>query len=489
MSTIDRRSFLKSSTLVASSTLASRFLPSAWAAPAGANEAIRVAVIGLGNQGTNHLKRLLVRKDVKVTALCDVDPERIARSLEVATEKSVRPFTSTDARDILSRADVDAVMVVTCNHWHALLTVWACQAGKDVYVEKPMTHTVWEGRKMIEAAARYQRIVQVGTHYRSGSGTEEAIQYVRSGQLGKINSVHAPAYMMHGGTSRHAPWYPETLNYDQFCGPAPVTPLDRGKLHYDWHWVWATGNGQLGNNGVHFLDLAVRLLPHTNPPRRVLSLGGRFTRADDVSETPNTQLAVYDFPEFPIVYENRGLPAKPGVNYSDQVGGIRYGIMANCEGGYLAGLVGLTAFDPNGKVIKKFAAGGGSHHNNFFDAVRSRRSQDLAAPVEVGHASAAMCHYGNISYRLGEAASPDKVTQTLEALPAVAAMNKSLQQHLAVNQIDMVKRPLRLGPWLELDQVGDSINAIHQGTESQLAAARYLLRETPRPPYVIPDVV
>lgn len=484
MSLLNRRSFIKSSVVAAS--FAAGFPRSAWAQPSGANNAIRIAVVGLGNQGTNHLKRLLPRKDVRITALCDVDPQRVTRAVELL-EGKLSPFTTTDAREVFARPDVDAVMIVTCNHWHALHTIWACDAGKDVYVEKPMSHTVWEGRKMVEAAARNKCIVQVGTHYRSGKGIAEAIQYVRDGNLGKIQNVHAPAYLKRGAISRRRAWYPDSLDYDRFCGPAPMVPLEREKLHYDWHWMWGTGNGELGNNGVHFLDLALRLLPHTNPPRRVLSIAGRFGSDNDVAETPNTQLVVYDFPEFPILYENRALPAQPGVNYMDQVGGIRYGIVANCEGGYLSGLTGLTAYDPKGKVIQKFAAGGGSHLDNFLEAVRKRRPQDLAAPVEVGHASAAVCHYGNISYRLGKSAGAARVAKALEAIPAAAEIGRSLQQHLGMHGIDLEKQRFSLGPWLDLDHTGDAIVAVESGFESRLPLAQHLLRETPRPPYVIPS--
>ena len=473
--------------------MASRLRPSAWAAPAGANDAVRVGVIGLGNKGLNHLITFAKIEGIRVTAICDVDPERVARALATTTKgQQPAPFATSDAREVLERNDVDAVFVATCNHWHALIAVWACQAGKDVYVEKPMTHTVWEGRKMIEAAAKYRRVVQVGTQYRSGTALPEATQYVREGQLGKLKYLHAPAYIQRPPIGRRFPWYPQGVNYDLFCGPAAMAPLERDQLHFDWHWMWSTGNGTIGDNGVHFLDLALYLGGHKGPPGRILSLGGLFNDpTNDAAETPNTQLVVYDYPAVPIIFETRSLPAQPGVKFMDQTAGIRYGIVAHCEGGYLSGLSGFAAHDADGKVIRKFAAEGSGpgHVRNFLAAVRNRRPQDLVAPVEIGHASASVCHYGNISLRSGKPASPSQIASKLEAIPAAAELGRGLQKHLGAHGFDLERQPLTLGPWLELDVSRDGISALEPGAEARLDYARYLLRETHRPPYAIPEKV
>ena len=492
MKPIPRRSFLQSTLVAAGSGLAATGLrPSTRAAPAGANDAIRVGIIGLGNKGLGHLKSCVRNKEVRVTAVCDVDPERVARALDTVKDSHLSPFGTMDARVLLDRDDVDAIFVATCNHWHALLTVWGCQAGKDVYVEKPMSHTVWEGRKMIEAAAKYRRIVQVGTQYRSGTGLAEGIQFIRDGQLGKLQYVHAVAYLRRGSIGRRLPWYPEGLSYDLFCGPAPMVPLERNKLHYDWHWMWDTGNGDLGNNGVHFLDLALRVAGQTLPPPRVLGLGARYTDpAGDVAEVPNAQVVVYDYPGAPVIYENRALPAKPGVDFMDQAGGVRIGVVAHCEGGYVSGLTGLAAHDRGGKVIRKFPSDGGAGHAaNFFAAVRSRRARDLAAPVETGHTSAAVCHYGNISCRAGDPATPDQIMSALEPVTGAAEIGHSLLRHLGVHGIELTTRPLALGPWLELDASRDGIAGVQAGFDPRREFARHLLRQTQRPPYVIPEKV
>jgi predicted dehydrogenase len=488
MSAFTRRSFLQQTSAAAGVALAASLRPSVHAAPAGANNAIRVGVIGL-NKGAQHLKNLLKMDGVRVAGLCDLDPAVLARIAKSMPADQPKPFTTTDARELINRKDIDAVMVVAANHWHALLTVWACQAGKDVYVEKPMSRTVWEGRKMIEAATKYNRIVQVGTHYRSETGLAEAIQYLHAGELGKIHHIRAIVYNLRLSIGRQLPWYPTDVNYDLFCGPTPMRPLERTKLHYDWHWNWDTGNGELGNNGVHVLDIALRIAKHNGPPRRIMSCGNRYG-IDDVAVTPNTHLAVYDYPQIPLLFEHRALPAKPGVSYLDQVGGLRTGVIAYCEGGTVAGLIGATAFDPAGKVIKKFVGdGGGTHVKNFFDAVRSRRKQDLAAPVETGHLSASLCHFGNISYRVGETAAPAAIDAALAPFPAAAGIHRELQTHLGVHGVDLAKNPFRLGPWLNLDAIGDGITAVSPASEGTLEHARFLLKETQRPPYVIPDQV
>lgn len=491
MVSLPRRSFLQKSSLAAGVALAAAagFRPSVHAQPAGANSAVRLGLIGLGRKGVPHLKNLLAMDGVRVVALCDVDPQHLARAAALFPADRPAPFRTTDARELIGRADVDAVMIVTCNHWHALLTVWACQAGKDVYVEKPMSRTVWEGRKMIEAATKYGRIVQVGTHYRSESGLAEAISFLHGGGLGKIHHIRAIVYNLRPSIGRKAPWYPDALSYDTFCGPAPMRPLERNELHYDWHWAWDTGNGELGNNGVHVLDIALRIAKHAAAPRRILSFGGRYG-IDDVAETPNAHVAVYDYPSIPLYFEHRALPAKPGVNFMDQHGGLRVGVVAHCEGGSLSGLVGATAYDRDGKVVKKFTGDGGAGHvPNFFAAVRSRRKADLAAPVETGHLSAALCHYGNISYRVGDAAPAARIDAALGDFPAGTALHRELQTHLGVHGVDLARTPFRLGPWLDLDASGDGIAKLDTPDPAALAHARFLLRETQRPPYAIPETV
>jgi predicted dehydrogenase len=489
MKTLTRRSFLKTAAVAGAGAAASAVPTSTRAAPVGANGAIRIAIIGLGTKGRAHLKQLAGREDTRVVALCDVDEAVMARAVKEAETSLAAPFTCTDARQIMARQDVDVIVIASGNHWHALQAVWGCQAGKDVYVEKPMTHTVWEGRQLIAAAAKYGRIVQAGTQYRSERGLAEGIEYVRSNALGRLTHVHAVYYGGRGAIKRREPWYPDFLDYNLFCGPTPMIPLEREKLHYDWHWSWATGNGELGNNGVHLLDVALRFIGADTAPRRILGLGGRFVHKD-AADTPNTQIAVYDYPKVPVIYEGRALSAKPGMAMMDQVNGVRVGVVAHCEGGYVSGLAGCAAHDPSGKVIKKFAGDGGrGHMDNFLQAVRSRRAADLAAPATVGHVSAALCHYGNISLRVGEATEPAAIARELESIPAAAGMSRSMQEHLQVHGIDLAQQRLTLGPWLELDPAADAITQVSSRDDAALARARYLLHEAQRPPFVIPEKV
>jgi predicted dehydrogenase len=487
MSPITRRTFLKTSALAAGAGLASRLTRSAWADPVGANDAVRIGIIGLGNKGGDHLKQLQGLPGVRVVALCDVDPRILSKALEGLKGRQIAPFATTVARALLARSDVDAVVIATPNHWHALLTVWACQAGKDVYVEKPMSHTVWEGQKMIEAAGKYGRVVQVGTQHRSDPGLLAAGRYLREGHFGKMLHVHAVYFNLRKDIGYRLPWYPDWLNYDMFCGPAPMAPLERASLHYDWHWSWATGNGDLGNNGVHLLDMCLFFTGHQAPPRRILCLGGRYVVADR-AETPNSIIAVYDYPEVPFIFEHRGLPAKPGVEYMDQTRGVRFGIVVQCEGGYFAGMNGGAVYDNNDKLVMKFPGDGGAGHMpNFLGTVRSRRVADLVAPCDVAHTGASLCHFGNISYRIGATAGLGQVRASLEAVPAAGKYLDGLAKNLGANGVDLSRDPFRLGQWIQAE--GDNIAQVESGSEAALERARFLLRETHRPPYAIPDQV
>jgi predicted dehydrogenase len=489
MTPLDRRSFLKISGITLGAGLATRLTSSAWAQPAGANDAVRVAVVGFRNKGAQHIRTLQKIPGARIVALCDLDPQILAREVANLKANNITVFATTDARELLTRKDIDALLIATSTHWHALLTVWACQAGKDVYVEKPVSHTIWEGRKMVEAAEKYDRIVQAGTQFRSDVGIPEVIAWLRAGNLGKIQWIHGMWYAVRGDIGRKQPWYPDWLDYNLFCGPTPMTPLDRPQLHYDWHWKWATGNGDMSNLGVHMMDIARRIAGHDAPPRRILSLGGRFVH-DDAAETPNTQFTIFDYERIPLFFEARALPAKPGVRYQDAYRNIRNGVIVQCEGGYYSGYAGGAAYDNSGKQIKRFTGDGGAGHiANFIAAVRSRKKQDLAAPIQVGHGSSSICHFGNISYRLGRAASPDQVRQSIQQFPQAVETLGRLKQHLAAHSVDIEKQPLTLGPWLEVDSAKETVGAIAGGDDAALERARFLVKETQRPPFVIPDQV
>jgi predicted dehydrogenase len=493
MPSLDRRSFLKSTTLAAGAALAARFTPSTWAQAAGANGDVRLGVVGLNDKGATHINDILKLTGVRIVALCDVDPNILAREVEKLKAQQITVFATTDARRLFERSDVDAVVIATSNHWHALLTIWACQAGKDVYVEKPVSRTLWEGRKMVEAAAKYGRVVQAGTQYRSDTGWPEAIAWLQAGHLGKIRCIHTICYKLRESIGRRLPWYPDWLDYDMYCGPTPMVPLTRRRLDYDWHWEWRTGNGELGNNGVHVLDLGRRVAGHEVLPARVTSVGGHYG-VDDVQETPNTQLVVYDYGagRVPMMFESRALPAERDVKFMDNFRGMRgpNGLSVLCEGGYLTGYTGSVAYDPAGKQIQRFTGDGGRNHmTNFLDAVRARRASDLTAPIATGHASTSVCHLGNIAHRVGRTADLAAARQAVEAFPDALAALEDMQRNLGVHGIDFAKVPVTVGPWLQVDGASESIAAVNGGDETTLEHARFLLKETQRVPWVIPDAV
>lgn len=481
-----RRSFFR--TTAVAGALGFPFVRRSLAANATpANDAIRLAVIGLGNKGKGHVRQLLGLKGARLTALCDVDPERLAAQLEVAKAAGATPFTATDPRKILDRPDVDAVVIATPNHWHALLTVWACRAGKDVYVEKPISHSIWEGTQIVATARQYQRIVQSGTQYRSDEGLRAAAAWIREGHIGKPTSAHIGWYEYRPSIGRVAPHQPTSLDYDLYCGPAAADPLTRPKLHYDWHWVWSTGDGDLGNSGVHPIDACRMMAGITGLPRRALCLGGRFA-VDDAGQTPNTQLCVFDYPGFPMVVENRNLPARTGVKALDQFRGIREGFALDCEGGSFVGLRGGGwIYDREGKRLRQFPGdGGGKHMANFLGAIRTRRPSELTAPPEEGHAASALCHLGNMSWRLGRPAATSACRDAVRNHATAAETVDLLERHLIANDVDLAKQRLVLGPWIEIDPATAEIRSVAGGDSTALATARTLARGSDRGPYTFP---
>jgi predicted dehydrogenase len=484
-----RRTFLKTTAVAASATLVSRLVSSTWAQPVGANGDVRVAVIGLNQKGAAHVQQLVGLPGARVVALCEVDPKILAREVELLKAKQLTVFATTDARALMDRSDVDAVVIASSDQWHALHTIWALQAGKDVYIEKPVCRTVWEGQRMLAAATKSGRIVQTGTQSRSDPGIAEAVHAVQSGRLGKIQWIHALCYRLREPIGRRLPWYPDWLDYDRFCGPTPMMPLVRGQLHYDWHWQWSTGGGDLANIGVHQLDIARWFAGDPPLPSRVMSFGGRYG-VDDAGETPNTQLALYTFPDFPVYFEIRGLPEKPGVKAMDLVRGIREGVVVQCEHGYYAGYFGGGLYDNDGKRLSTIKGDGGEGHMaNFLSAVRSRRAADLAAPLAGGFTSSVCCHFGNISYRAGRPASLDEIGRAVASQALAPELIAKMRRHLAVHGVDLGRTPFTLGPWLELDASTAGINAVSDGNPATLERVRFLLKETQRPPYLVPEVL
>src|SRR5437867_4454561 len=396
MKAISRRRFLKTSL---AGTAVCTLSPRSWSQVVGANDDIRVAVVGINGRGGSHIDEFGKIKGVRVTALCDVDLDvldRRARNLE-----GVEKYQ--DVRRLLKSKDIDVVSIATTNHWHSLITIWACQAGKDVYVEKPCSHNVFEGRKCVEAARKYNRIVQHGTQSRSNTLAASAAAIVKSGKYGKLlvskGYCCKPRWTI-GFKPMTAP--PANLDFDIWTGPAPKQPFHANLVHYNWHWFWDFGNGDIGNQGVHEVDVARWALGGATLPTKVWSLGGRFAY-EDQGQAPNTQMAVYDYGGVLLVFEVRGLVDKHP-DFKFKVLNEYYTTEGMIADGKFHPRNGATP-EPLARFDVKVTPGGA--WGSFLQAVRSRKVEDLNADVEHGHYSAALCHLANISYRLGEKVSFD----------------------------------------------------------------------------------
>ncbi len=385
-----------------------------------------------------------------MVAIADVDQQRLGSAADMIQSKyghRVEQFT--DMRQMFERKDIDVIGNATQNYWHGLSTIWACQAGKHVYVEKPLSHYIAEGRQMVAAARKYDRIVQCGTQHRSEAKFPQAIEWIRAGHLGKIKYVTAFANKPRAACGkRDTPLpIPDYVDYDRWCGPAKKVPLYRDQLQYDCSFDWNTGDGESCNQGVHEVDVARWCLGETKLPRRVMSIGGRFA-FDDACDVPNTQIIYYDFPSAPLLYEVHNLHDAQGSTTAPNFRGESVGVIVNCEGGSVSLYRGI-AWDNDGRQVQTFA-GGGDHFANFIAAVRSGRREDLHADVEVGHLSTAICHVGNISYRVGNVASASEQRAAVADNPLWNEMYERFAAHLKANDIDI--NTATLGPWLEIDR-------------------------------------
>jgi predicted dehydrogenase len=408
----------------------------------GANDRLRVAVCGIRNRGFDHIEAYSHLKDVEVAALCDVDENVLARRLADVEKMGLpKPATFVDVRKLLDDPSIDAVSIATPNHWHSLMAIWACQAGKDVYVEKPCSHNLWEGRQLVRAAQKYRRIVQHGTQSRSAGAMIEGVSRLHEGLIGDIYMARGLCFKWRN-TIGHAPVepVPPGVHYDLWTGPAPLKPFTKNRFHYNWHWIWDTGNGDLGNQGIHQVDVA-RWGLGLKFPRKVSATGGHFMFDDD-QQTPNTLNCAFEYDlgdgkrrmlEFEVRHwitnheamigtPELGTPAPPprastqpaqlgpGSGGHDTIGNIFFG-----SKGYLASgdedADMYRTWMGEGEQPGPTAHAGGDHFANFVDCVRSRKQEELNAPIEEGHISCALVHLANASYRLGRTLNFDPQTQ------------------------------------------------------------------------------
>jgi predicted dehydrogenase len=458
---LDRRDFMKQSAGLASLISAGYFLGDAEAGqqtqPAGpprggANERLNMAVIGVRSRGRDHIGGLAGRHNCVVTHLCDVDTAVTgAAATRVQKAQGSAPTVVQDLRRIMDNKDIHAVTIATPNHWHSLAAIWAMQAGKHVYVEKPVSHNVWEGRRVVEASRHYHKICQAGTQIRSNPGIREAIEYIRAGKLGRCSVARGLCYKRRNSIGRctgdQTP--PRTMDYNLWCGPAANRPPHRnnpafGTVHYDWHWIWEYGNGDLGNQGIHQMDVARWGLGKSELARSVISLGGRFGYTDD-GETPNTQMTVFDYGDSELIFEVRGLET---TNYR----GAMVGNVFHCPDGYVVFTNYDTgiAFDNDNRELRRFT-GSGDHYGNFAAAIRSGRREDLKGEILEGHLSSALCHLANISYRLGRPTAFDRRNGVLGENREANETLTRMVAHLTARNIALDKVMLMVGQRLNVN--------------------------------------
>jgi predicted dehydrogenase len=446
----------------------------------GANDAVRVAVCGIHGRGGSHIAGLGEQPNVRIAYLVDPDSRLFeGKTRDVNKAFGYEPNCVQDVRLALEDKELNVVTVATPNHWHSLISIWACQAGKDVYVEKPLSHNVYEGRKLLEAARRYNRIVQHGTQSRSSDGKAREIAAVQSGKYGKLlvskGYCCKPRWSI-GVKEPSAP--PAGLNWDIWLGPAAQQEYHGNLVHYNWHWFWETGNGDTGNQGVHEIDIARWAIKGAAHPKSVWSLGGRFAYQDQ-GQTPNTQLAVFDYDDALLVFETRGLVGKNDIpnkvmnEYYTTEGVIRGGkFFANgSEEGQRLEVDGDVQVSPGGAF------------GSFIAAVRSRDAKAVNCDAEVGHYSSALCHLANISFRLGETAPYNAAAQRIGDNKQVVAAFENIAENLKAVGVKLEETDYTVGPLLTFNGKAESFS----GERSEQANA--LLTRKYRAPYVVPETV
>jgi predicted dehydrogenase len=451
---------------------------------------IRVAQIGFRGQGGGHIKNL----GNHIVALCDVDEQVLNKKAEELSRGGKRkPALYTDYRKLLESKDFDAVSIATPNHTHAIISIAAIQAGKDVYVEKPVSHNIWEGRQMVAAARKYGKIVQTGTQCRSSQSLKDASAWLHSGELGAIKYAVGTCYKRRASIGKSdTPFkFPEQIARDLWIGPAADEPFYRPvknsqggngyNPHYDWHWDYNTGGGDLGNQGIHQMDVARWFLGEDALAPRTFSVGGRLGY-EDAGNTANTQVVFHAYEKAPLIFEVRGLARTADVAGTKGYRGSEIGVIVQCEKGHILipSYTDAIAFDADGKKIKEWH-GGGDHHGNWLAAVAARDPKLLNADIQEGHLSSSLCHTGNISYRLGKKTATDAIAEAVKDNELLADSFKRMCAHLKANDVDVDGEPtITMGEWLTIDPKTETF--VGNGAASEMRTRKY------RAPFVVPDI-
>ncbi|MEM6688062.1 MAG: Gfo/Idh/MocA family oxidoreductase [Planctomycetota bacterium] len=463
-----------------------------------ANGSIETCVVGVNGRGGSHINSLLKDPRTKITTIVDIDTnvaEKVARKIIEQQGTPVEFFS--DVREALESGSFDVLTCATPNHWHALCGIWAMQAGKDVYIEKPISHNVQEGRALVETAKQYGRMFQTGTQCRSSAACIDAVKFIEDGKIGEVNFARGLCYKRRKSIGPLGDYpIPEKVDFDLWSGPAPLTDprLTRQKFHYDWHWQRHYGNGDSGNQGPHQTDVARWGLGLERHPNAILTYAGRLgyqaERNDksyiDAGDTANTQVSIYDYGDKTITFETRGLDVgksdEPEIRdfFGDKPGN-KIGVIFYGTEGYVAQVSygRCVATDKDRNVIAEFKASGdlnGEHFGNFLDAVESRDSSTLNADAMCGHLSASVAHLGNIGYYLGQKnlASPSDIETALGSIASrdddQATLRRTVE-HLSANGVKLNETPLSLGPKLVFD--ADSETFVDNDAANDMLSREY----------------
>jgi len=486
MSRQTRRAFLKAS---AAGAAAATFVISGTKASGrviGANDRIRLGVAGIHGRGGSHIDAFAKMEDVDVTYLIDPDSRLFeSRTKMVQDRGGTTPKCVQDIRIALEDKQLDAVSVATCNHWHSLITFWACEAGKDVYVEKPCSHNVFEGRQCVKMARKNGCIVQHGTQSRGSSSWAKQVAAIASGKYGKLLVSKAYASKPRWSIGFKDPKDPPPeLDFDLWLGPAPKQPYHENIVHYNWHWFWDFGNGEIGNQGVHQMDIARWAIPGGTLPKSVISMGRRWVDAEDFrdqGQTPNLQLTVMDFGGTLLVFEVAGLCGKTGKVSGEKIPG-----RVDNEFYLEAGVIRGGRFYPKGSdkaesIDVSVDMPPRDVFSNFIHCMRTRNHRELHADILEAHYSAALCHLGNISYRLGKevpgTTAPVGLPDNPQVAESLAALKTQLKDAL---DLDWEKTTYQMGIKLDFDAEKEQF----VGND----AANKLLTRDYRDPYVVTEV-
>ena len=449
-----------------------------------ANETINLGFISCGGRGRELMKVFSGLDGVQVAGLCDPDEQRLGNAKSRYTEAQAWK----DMRSCFDDENIDAVVIATCNHWHCLAAIWAMQAGKHVYVEKPLSHSQWEGAQTVLAAQKYGRVCQLGTQQRSDPMQAEIKKFLHEEKgLGDIQTARVNRYGVRAPIGRRTTPLEISANvdFDLWLGPAQEKPIMRDRLQYDWHWDWNTGSGEMGNWGVHVLDdlRNVVFQDSVKLPQRIMGGGGRLVW-DDAGETPNLHFVYFDTGSIPVVIGLTNIKAGPDQDGSPPHPGPGSGYIAYCEGGRFEGQRGRgRAFDNEGKLIRKFSGSSGmpEHQQNFLDAIRLNDSGLLNAPVTVGNDSTGWCNLANIAFLAGESFDSRRADECPAGEPWRGLLNE-MNSTLSNYDLSLDNEQVQLSPLLELDPATEQF----VGAEAE-RANRWLKREY-RAPYVVPDL-